>query len=83
MGKMKGAKLKECYRKLKPGMHKMDVFALMGHPDAVTTQGETKIFTWWSLELKGCFWGAYIERRVIVEIQHGIVTGYNGVNIDG
>ena len=82
MGMIKGAKLKKGYRKLRIGMHKVDVFALLGDPDAVSTQNEARIFTWWSREFKGILRGGYIERRVIVEIEHGVVTGYNGVNID-
>ena len=82
MGMMKGAKLKDSYKQLRIGMSKAQAINMLGVPDSVRARNGIEILTWWSREFKGLLRGGSIERRVIVEFENGVVTGYDGENID-
>ena len=82
MGMSKGANIKKGYAALKVGMSRDKVISIFGKPDAVKKQGNVEILSWWSREFKGFLRGGSIERRVTVEFEKGVVTGYDGENIN-
>ena len=82
MGFDKAKNLKENYRKITIGMTKWKLVEMFGEPDSIKQRGNTEIYSWWNSEYRGFLRGGLIERRVIVELQDDIVTGYDGVNID-
>ena len=78
----KGASIKEGYSQLKVGMSKEEVIELFGEPNSIKNRNGVEILAWWSREWKGYLRGGNVERRVEVEFENGLVTGYDGENID-
>ena len=81
-GVSKGSNMKESYENLEIGMTKDEVLSMLGDPDSVKKRGESLVLTWWNREFKGFLRGGTIERRIIVEFENDIVTGYDGENMD-
>lgn len=82
MGMFKGANFIKAYHNLSIGMARDEVISMFGQPNSRKIRGETEILGWWSREFKGLLRGGSIERRATVEFENGLVTGYDGENID-
>lgn len=82
-GKFNKAKqMQKGYARLKVGMSKSEVIEMLGQPTGQRTANGTETLTWKNSEFKGWARGGTMTRSITVDFVNGIVTGYDGENID-